>query len=212
MVSFESVRASDAGDDGIERVAERRREREQRRRLERARARPSHHQHAEEADADRGPAPPAHPFAQDRPRERRDEERRREDDGDRLVELQVAQREKIAHRRSQQQERASDLQRRLAGPQQAGTSPRIRHDQREQERAGVARPDDLQRRHVEVEVFRRGIEQRKARHRAAHQRDAGQALGALVGSIRHGGGAFRSGVGSRTIGISGEQTQCALSA
>ena len=184
-----------AGDDGIERVEQRGGEREQRRRMETARARARHHQHADEADGDRRPAAPAHPLAQHRPRQRSDEERRREHQRDRLVELEEAQRGKIAQRRSEQQHRASDLQHRPRGPHQPRRRPWIRHDEREQESAGVARPHDLQRVHVEVEIFRRGVEHGKARHRRAHQRDAGEARSALLRCVVvHGGGSLRSGL------------------
>jgi hypothetical protein len=36
---------------------------------------------------------------------------------------------------------------------------------------------------VQIEVFRRRIEKCKARHRAAHERDAGEARSALLRSV-----------------------------
>ena len=47
-------------------------------------------------------------------------------------------------------------------------------DEREHERRHVARPHDLHRVHVAVEIFRGRIVEGEQQHRAAHQRDAGQ--------------------------------------
>ena len=65
-------------------------------------------------------------------------------DRQRLVELQIAQRQEIQRGRADQQDRTRDLQRRPLGAQQAGLRERIGDDQRQHEGAGVARPGDLQ--------------------------------------------------------------------
>ncbi len=64
-----------AGEQAVEGEHERGRQRDQRGRGEHRHARPQDHQDADEARADGGPAAPADPLAQHRPRQRRDEER-----------------------------------------------------------------------------------------------------------------------------------------
>ena len=79
----------------VERVAERGDERDQHRPMQRAESGMHHQKHAEEACEDRHHAMPANPFVQQRPGKERDQQRREKEDGDRLVELQVSQRDEI---------------------------------------------------------------------------------------------------------------------
>ena len=76
--------------------------------------------------------------------------------------------------------RRSDLQNRPCRDEQLRPRPGVREHERKQERAGIARPDYLQRAHVQIEVLRRGVEQGEAENRTAHERNAGQPLPALV--------------------------------
>src|SRR5262249_25237583 len=168
------------GRDHVDGVAERAGEREQGGRMKPAEARARHDQHADEAGADRRPAPPAHPLAQHRSRQHRHEKRRREDDRQRLVELEPSQREDVEDGRDQQQGRAPDLQQRSPRRHDARAGDWVRHHEREQEGAGVARPHHLERVHVAVEIFGRGVETGEARDGARHQRDAGKPLALLV--------------------------------
>ena len=114
------------------------------------------------------------------PGQDRDQERRREQDRQRLVELEIAERHEVEHGRAEQQHRAAELQRRPPGAQQARPVDRIGEHQRDQERAGVAHADHLRYRHVGAEIFRHAVEAGEGRHRAAHQPDAGEPLAAVL--------------------------------
>ena len=61
-----------------------------------------HEQHAEEASDDRYHAMPADPFVQQRPGKGAQQQGREKEDGDRLVELQIAQRDEAESGRDNQ--------------------------------------------------------------------------------------------------------------
>ena len=77
--------------------------------LEDAEARPRDDQHAGKAGEDRQPAPPAGPFAEQRPGKRGDHHRREEKDRRRLGELQRVQRQEIEEGRAEQEDAAQHL-------------------------------------------------------------------------------------------------------
>src|SRR5215831_11608389 len=115
-----------------------------------AESRPCHHHDSDESHSDSSPAAGAHPFAEDRPRQGGNKERRRKCDGENLIDGP-------------------------SGAQQAGTVQWIGHDQGEQEREGVARPNDLEHVDLAAEIFRGRIEERKRARRPAHQRNTDKA-------------------------------------
>ncbi len=132
-------------------------------------------------DADRGPAPPADPFAEHRPGQDRDQERRREQDRQRLVELQIAEREEVEDRGRDQHQTARTTCR--AGPrglEQLRPRDRIGEHQRDEERADEAHAHHLKRVQWPPRYFAMASSSGEAQHRAAHQCDADQPLAALL--------------------------------
>src|SRR5436853_558185 len=83
------------------------------------------------------PAPPADPYAEYRPSQDRDQKRRREQDRQRLVELEITERHEVEDGRAEQQHRAAELQQRPSGPQQTRPADRIGEHERNQEGADV---------------------------------------------------------------------------
>ena len=112
------------------------------------------------------------------------DERRRERDGERLVELEILDRKEVQDGRAEQQGGAADLQGRPRAVQHPGAVERVGPDEGEDEAEGVARPHDFQHVHVAAEIFGVGVEKRKAADRPAHQRDAGQPCTAGIYRIR----------------------------
>ena len=99
-----------------------------------------HQQHAEEARDDREHAMPADPLAEQRPGEPRDQERREEEDGDGLVELEISEREKVETRRHHHQRRAKNLNHRFRRTERGRECQRPQHHGAEHDMADEAEP------------------------------------------------------------------------
>ena len=140
------------------------------------RRRPRDDEDADEADEDGHPSPRPDPLAQQRPGGGSDDERAGEHDGGRLRQRQPTQGREVEGRRSQQQEAASDLEPMRPRADHLPVRPGPQCEQREDEVAEIAAPDDLQGREAfGAEELGGRVEQAKAQHGGAHQRDAGQA-------------------------------------
>ncbi len=178
----------------VERVAEGGDQREQHGPMHRADARMHHQQHADEAGGDGEHAMPTDPFIEQGPGQCRDQQRRQEEDGDGLVELEIAQRQEIESRGHHHQHGAQDLQH---GPLRA--ERRLEGERPERDRAEHHMADKAEPRHLgdrdallDDQIFARRIQHGEAERGERHQPDrlqpvVGIAIGGGNRARRHGG-------------------------
>src|SRR4029434_9177439 len=114
---------------------------------------PRHQQHSEKTDANRCPAPPPDPLVKQRTAKQCNQKRRRKKNRQRLVKLEVAQREKRQCGGSKQKRRATTLEEWSCRGHHLRPGNWIEKDERQQKGAEVARPDNLQRIHVTEQIF-----------------------------------------------------------
>ena len=161
-----------------------------------------------EAGNDRQPAPPARPFAEQRPGQRGDHHRREEEDRGRLGELQRLQRQEIEDGRAEQEHAAQHLRRQIDEPEHRRVAPAPEQDQHDHDMAGKAHPGDEGRRHArQHQVFGAGVEAGEQHAGGDHEQDRRHRSRVVRGMCREGDHWKSRGRTARLVGQSGKRRQ-----